>query len=253
MGSGPGLILVDEPRELFLYNYLITQHGFTMLFLFIMPIAIGFFGNYWMPTYLGTPELAFPRLNIFAYQLLIVGGSYLILGGLAFELPISCGWTIYPPLSTRSLDSSFAAVDVYIFGIHCLGLSSTISSANFMVTIIDFRHLGIPILQCPLYVWALLVTSALLITALPVLSLGITFLLLDRNANTGLYDSPYGGDPLMFQHLFWFFGHPEVYVIIIPVFGIVSVIISAIARCDVFGRNGMIFAITSIGVIGFTV
>ena len=246
-----GLSIVRKVKEVIIYNNWITIHGLIMLFVFIMPVGIGYYGNYLIPMLIGTSELSMPRMNGISYWMLIIGVVIFVISNVLMSKPISSGWTLYPPLSTRDADNIGVNIDLTLLVVHVLGISSTIGSVNYITTNKYSRHIGLILMNINIYNYSIIVTSILLIGSLPILGVGITGLLLDRNINSTIYDVI--GDPVLYQHLFWFFGHPEVYVIILPILGLTSLILTSIVHKDIFGREGMIYCIISIGVIGYFV
>ncbi|MGF1502843.1 MAG: cytochrome c oxidase subunit I [Paracoccaceae bacterium] len=248
------MTLEDGSPNGHLYNVLVTGHGLTMMFFVVIPALFGGFGNYFMPLHIGAPDMAFPRLNNLSYWLFVAGSVMLVMSlfvpGGNSQLGAGVGWVLYAPLSTREAGM---ATDFAIFAVHLSGASSILGAINIITTFLNMRAPGMSLMKVPLFAWSVFITAFMILLALPVLAGAITMLLTDRNFGTTFFDPAGGGDPVLYQHILWFFGHPEVYILIVPAFGIVSHVISTFSKKPIFGYSGMVFAMVAIAALGFVV
>jgi cytochrome c oxidase subunit 1 len=240
---------IISPENQNFYNVSISLHGLLMIFFLVMPGLFGGFGNYLLVIFQGSPEVVYPRVNNLSILILFLSYLLLILS-LISEFGAGTGWTLYPPLSTSFMSLSPSSTANLILGLLVSGISSCLTSLNFLITILNLRSYCLTLKTMPLFPWALLITAAMLLLTLPVLSGGLLMVLSDLQSNTLFFDPVFGGDPVLYQHLFWFFGHPEVYILIIPAFGIISIIISGVSQKLIFGNQSMIFAMSCISLLG---
>ena len=237
-----------------LWNVLITGHGILMMFFVVIPALFGGFGNYFMPLQIGAPDMAFPRMNNLSFWMYVAGTTLAICSVLSpggnDQLGAGVGWVLYPPLSVNEGGMS---MDLAIFAVHVSGASSILGAINMITTFLNMRAPGMTLFKVPLFSWSIFVTAWLILLALPVLAGAITMLLTDRNFGTTFFDPAGGGDPILYQHILWFFGHPEVYIIVLPGFGLISHVIATFSRKPIFGYLPMVWALIAIGALGFVV
>ncbi|MEM9723915.1 MAG: cytochrome c oxidase subunit I [Pseudomonadota bacterium] len=244
------MLTPDGAPDGHLWNVMITGHGVLMMFFVVIPALFGGFGNYFMPLQLGAPDMAFPRLNNLSYWLYVVGTIFALMSVFVGE-GVGVGWVMYAPLSTEG--SPDISMDFLIFAIHVSGASSILGAINIIATFLNMRAPGMTMYKVPLFAWSIYITAWLIVLSLPVLAGAITMLLTDRHFGTDFFNAAQGGDPVLYQHIFWFFGHPEVYLLILPSFGIISQVVSTFSRKPIFGYLGMVWAMASIGILGFVV
>merc|ERR1712118_539394 len=243
---------IISPENQNFYNISVTLHGLLMIFFLVMPGLFGGFGNYFVPIFQGSPEVVYPRVNNLSIIILFLSYLFMVLSIIS-AFGGGTGWTLYPPLSTSFMSLSPSSTAYLIFGLLMSGVSSCLTSINFWVTILNLRSYSLTLKAMPLFPWSLLITAAMLLLTLPVLSGALLMVLADLHSNTLFFDPVFGGDPVLYQHLFGFFGHPEVYILIIPAFGIISIIISSSYQKMIFGNQSMIFAMSCISLLGTVV
>jgi cytochrome c oxidase subunit 1 len=248
------MTMADGTPNGHMWNVLVTGHGITMMFFVVIPALFGGFGNYFMPLHIGAPDMAFPRLNNLSYWMYVAGSTLAVISLVApggnGQLGSGVGWVLYAPLSVNEQGMS---MDFAIFAVHLSGASSILGAVNMITTFLNMRAPGMTLLKVPLFPWAIFCTAWMILLSLPVLAGAITMLLTDRNFGTTFFDPAGGGDPVLYQHILWFFGHPEVYMIIVPAFGVVSHVISTFSQKPIFGYTGMVFAMVGISALGFIV
>merc|ERR1712187_893529 len=242
---------IISPENQNFYNVSVTLHGLLMIFFLVMPGLFGGFGNYFVPVFQGSPEVVYPRVNNLSILILFLSYFFVILS-LISEFGGGTGWTLYPPLSTSFMSLSPSSTGNLVLGLLISGVSSCITSLNFWVTILNLRSYSLTLKTMPLFLWSLLITAMLLLV-LPILSGALLMVIADLHSNTLFFDPVFGGDPVLYQHLFWFFGHPEVYILIIPAFGIIGIIISGVSQKIIFGNQSMIYAMSCISLLGSVV
>merc|ERR1712224_327849 len=243
---------IISPENQNFYNVSITLHGLLMIFFLVMPGLVGGFGNYFAPVFQGSPEVVYPRINNFSI-LIFFPSYFLLIFFLISEFGGGTGWTLYPPLSTFFMSLSFLSIAFMVFGLLMSGISSCLTSLNFWVIILNLRSYSLTLKTLPLFFWALFIIAAMLLLVLLVLIGALLMVLADLHSNTLFFDPVFGGDPVLYQHLFWFFGHPEVYILIIPAFGVISIVIAGVAQKIIFGNQSMIFAMSCISLLGSVV